>query len=152
MSFELKRGNFILSTDPVKLDIPMIHDFLSNRSYWAKGVPYETVLASIKGALCFGLYFDGRQIGFARAVTDHVTVAYLADVFILEEYRGEGLGKWLVDGILKHPDFQDLRRIMLLTSTAQSLYSKFGFTTTEGHKLYDYMEKVNLKRFAEELQ
>jgi GNAT superfamily N-acetyltransferase len=147
MLFEQKKGNYLLSTDKTKLDIDLIHHFLAHESYWAKGVARSKVEASIDGSLCFGVYLDGKQIGFARAVTDYTTVAYIADVFVLEAYRGQGLGKWIIEGILKYPAFQDLRRIMLLTATAQKFYAQYGFITTEAHKLYDYMEKVNPKRF-----
>src|SRR2546423_6402597 len=99
---EWSRGRFTISTDPEKLDRAMIHEFLAG-SYWAKGIPREVVDCSIEGALCFGLYEDGRQVGFARAITDSATFAYLADVFVLESHRGQGLGIWLMESILAHP-------------------------------------------------
>ena len=110
------------------MDIDLIHSFLS-RSYWAEGISKEIVRRSIEGALCFGVFEKEKQIGFARMITDRATFAYLADVFIIEEYRGRGLSKWLMEVILSHPDLQGLRRMMLATRDAHELYKKFGFTT-----------------------
>ena len=109
------------------MDIDLIHSFLT-RSYWAEGIPKEIVLRSIEGALCFGVFENDKQVGFARMITDKATFAYLADVFIIEEYRGLGLSKWLMEVIMSHPDLQGLRRIMLATRDAHELYKKFGFT------------------------
>jgi len=109
------------------MDIDLIHSFLT-RSYWAEGIPKEIVLRSIEGALCFAVFENEKQIGFARMITDRATFAYLADVFIVEEYRGLGLSKWLMEVIMSHPDLQGLRRIMLATRDAHELYKKFGFT------------------------
>ena len=125
-SHEWIRGRFKVSTDPEKLDRAMIHEFLAG-SYWAKGIPREVVDRSIDGALCFGLSEDGRQIGFARVITDSATFAYLADVFVLESHRGQGLGTWLMESILAHPRLQGLRRWMLVTRDAHPLYRKVGF-------------------------
>jgi len=124
---EWRREGFTISTDPDRLDRPLIHEFLAG-SYWGKGIPRETVDRSIEGALCFGLYEDGRQVGFARVITDGATFAYLADVFVLESHRGRGLAAWLMETILAHPDLQGLRRWMLLTRDAHPLYRKVGFT------------------------
>jgi N-acetylglutamate synthase-like GNAT family acetyltransferase len=104
---------------------------LSERSYWAEGVPWEAVERSIEHSLCLGLYKAGRQVGFARVVTDFTTFAWLADVFIVEEERGSGLGKKLVAGVLAHPQLQGLRRFMLGTRDAHKLYEQFGFTALE---------------------
>jgi GNAT superfamily N-acetyltransferase len=123
----MKREGFTISTDPARLDRALIHEFLS-ASYWARGIPRETVERSIAGALCFGLYENGRQVGFARVITDRATFAYLADVFVLESHRGRGLAAWLMETILAHPDVQGLRRWMLLTRDAHPLYRKVGFT------------------------
>jgi GNAT superfamily N-acetyltransferase len=123
----MKREGFTISTDPARLDRALIHEFLS-ASYWARGIPRETVERSIAGALCFGLYENGRQVGFARVITDRATFAYLADVFVLESHRGRGLAAWLMETILAHPDLQGLRRWMLLTRDAHPLYRKAGFT------------------------
>jgi GNAT superfamily N-acetyltransferase len=123
-----RRAGFLVSTDPSLLDLALIHGFLSGRSYWAGGIPLEVVRRSVEGSLCFGLYEEGRQVGFARVVTDRTTFAYLADVFIVEEYRGRGLSKWLLEGVLGHPALQGLRRFLLGTRDAHGLYQRFGFT------------------------
>ena len=109
------------------MDIDLIHSFLS-RSYWAEGISKEIIRRSIEGALCFGVFENDKQVGFARMITDKATFAYLADVFIIEEYRGLGLSKWLMETIMAHPDLQGLRRMMLATRDAHELYKKFGFT------------------------
>jgi GNAT superfamily N-acetyltransferase len=117
-----------ISTDPARLDLDVIHRFLSEEAYWSPGVPREVVERSIANSLCFGLYApDGAQAGFARAVTDRATFAYLADVFVLTEHRGRGLGVWLVEVVLAHPDLQGLRRIELTTVDAHGLYERYGF-------------------------
>jgi GNAT superfamily N-acetyltransferase len=123
---EWSREGFTISTDRSRLDRGAIHRFLAG-SYWAKGIPREIVDRSIDGALCFGLYEDGRQIGFARVITDAATFAYLADVYVLESHRGRGLATWLMESILAHPDLQGLRRWMLVTRDAHALYRKVGF-------------------------
>ncbi len=123
---ECKDG-FRISTDPAELDLGLIHDFLSQRSYWARGIPPEIVRRSIENSLCFGLYHGHRQVGFARVVTDQATFAYLGDVFVLEEFRGRGLAKWLLQTIVGHPDLQALRRFVLGTRDAHGLYEQFGF-------------------------
>ena len=125
--YEAKKNDFIISTDKTKLDIVLIHTYLSKESYWAKNIPLNVVKKSIKGSCCFGLYKNKEQIGFARVVTDHATFGYIADVFILDEYRGKGLSKWLMTAIMKHPDLQGLRRWMLATRDAHGLYTQFGF-------------------------
>ena len=122
-----RRDGFSLSTDPARLDLALIHDFLSRQSYWAAGIPPEIVRRSIENSLCFGLYRSQRQVGFARVVTDKSTFAYLGDVFVLEEFRGRGLGKWLLERILHHPELQGLRRFILGTRDAHGLYEQFGF-------------------------
>ena len=125
---ENKHGDYELSTDPARLQPAVVHDYLANHSYWAKGIPLEMVERSLKNSLCFGLYHGANQIGFARVVTDRATFAYLADVFVLPDHRGRGLSKWLVESILAHPDLQGLRRWMLGTADAHGLYAQFGFT------------------------
>ena len=126
-----RRGDFHVSTDPARLDLPLIHDFLAQRSYWAAGRPLEVVCRSIDHSLCFGLYERGRQVGFARVVTDRATFAWLCDVFVLEAYRGRGLGKWLVECVLGHPALRGLRRVLLGTRDAHGLYARYGFTPLE---------------------
>src|SRR5277367_1313379 len=124
---EYRQGEFAISTDRARLDLDVIHSFLTE-SYWAKGIPRETVARSIENSLCVGVYADGKQVGFARVISDFATYAYLGDVFILEEYRGRGLGKWLMECIMQHPKLQGLRRWTLLTRDAHRLYAGFGFT------------------------
>lgn len=119
--------NIIISTDKSNLNIPLIHRYLSEESYWAKLIPMDTVKRSIENSLCFGVYFDGQQIGFARVITDYSVFAYLADVFILTDYRGEGFSKQLMHYIINYPSLQGLRRWMLGTFDAHELYKKYGF-------------------------
>ena len=123
-----RRGDFLISTDPALLDVPLIQDFLANRSYWAAGRPLEVARRSLENSLCFGLYERGRQVGFARVVTDRATFAWLCDVFVLEECRGRGLAKWLIECVMGHPALQGLRRVLLGTRDAHSLYERYGFT------------------------
>jgi GNAT superfamily N-acetyltransferase len=117
-----------ISTDPALLDLTLIHQFLSERSTWALGIPRATVERAIANSLCFGAYLDGRQVGFARVTTDRATFAYLADVFVLEAERGKGVSKGLMAAVLAHPELQGLRRFMLATSDAHALYARYGFT------------------------
>jgi ribosomal protein S18 acetylase RimI-like enzyme len=127
MSFERHREGFTVSTDPARLDVHAIHAFLST-SYWAEGIPRETVERSLRNSLCFGLYEGARQIGFARMITDQATYAYLCDVYVLPEWRGRGLGTWMMECVMAHPDLQGLRRFSLVTRDAHELYRPFGFT------------------------
>ncbi len=121
------KDDYRISTDKAILDIEYIHSFLST-SYWAEGIPKEVVQRSIEGSLCFGVYYQQRQIGFARVITDEATFAYLCDVFIDEAHRGQGLSKWLMETIMAYPTLHRLRRFMLATKDAHSLYQQFGFT------------------------
>jgi GNAT superfamily N-acetyltransferase len=121
-----RRDEYLISTNGSLLDLKAVHDFLST-SYWAAGVPESVVRRSIESSLCFGVYRGEKQVGFARVVTDHATFAYLADVFVLEEHRGRGIGKWLVEVVLSHPDLRGLRRWMLATRDAHELYRRYGF-------------------------
>ena len=105
----------------------MVHHYLCNESYWAKNIPLGIVKKRIKGSVCFGLYHHEEQIGFARVITDRATFGYLADVFILENYRGRSLGKWLMEVLMGHPRLQGFRRWMLATRDAHGLYASFGF-------------------------
>jgi GNAT superfamily N-acetyltransferase len=124
---EVARGDgYLISTDPARLDVAAIHGELS-RSYWAEGIPLDLVARSLQGSLCFGLYRDSCQIGLARVITDRATYAYLCDVYVLEEFRGQGLGRWLMETVMGHPDLQGLRRFSLVTRTAHGLYGPFGF-------------------------
>lgn len=141
MKKNFRKGHYLISTDKKKLDIKVIYGFLSN-SYWAKNRSLKTTKISLKNSLCFGLYHKGRQIGFARVITDYATYAYLADVFILEEHRGRGLSKWLMEVILNYGGIQNLRRWFLATKDAHKLYEKFGFTSLkEPEKLMEIFRK-----------
>jgi GNAT superfamily N-acetyltransferase len=121
-------GTFMISNNKSKLDIDMIHHFLSEEAYWSKGIAPEIVKLSIEHSLCFGVYDENeKQVGFARVVTDYATVAYLGDVFILPVYRGRGLSKMLIEAIMQHPFLQGLRRWILLTGDAHGLYQQFGW-------------------------
>jgi N-acetylglutamate synthase-like GNAT family acetyltransferase len=131
MYFEVSKEDLLISDDPSLLNISVIHTFLSSQSYWAEGIPRETVEKALANSLCFGLYKDGHQIGFARLVTDKATFAYLADVFVINDQRGKGLSKWLIGVIQSHPDVQGLRRWMLMTRDAQGLYEQFGWTVLD---------------------
>ncbi len=122
-------SSFEVSTDQSRLDIPMIYRFLSEQSSWAVGISRPIVERAIENSLCFGGYLDGRQIAFARVITDFATFANLVDVFVLPEYRGHGYGKQLVAAVLRHPSLQRLRRFTLATNDAQGLYERFDFTT-----------------------
>lgn len=116
-----------ISTEKQLLDIEMIYDFLSTKAYWSLNIPKETVIKSIENSLCFGVYKDNEQVGFARVISDYSTIAYLGDVFILESHRGKGLSKLLMEAIMNHVKLQGLRRWILLTGDAHGLYKKFGW-------------------------
>jgi GNAT superfamily N-acetyltransferase len=116
-----------ISTDPARLDIDAIHAFLT-QSYWSPGIARATVARAIENSLCFGVFWQGQQVGFARMVTDKTTFAYLCDVYVLEAHRGHGVSKQLMEHVMKHPDLQGLRRMMLATRDAHGLYAQFGFT------------------------
>lgn len=125
--YELHRGGYSISTDPARLDLDVIYGYLS-RSYWAAGRSRELIAKAIRHSLCFGIYHDEGQVGFARIVSDYATFAWLCDVFVLEEHQGQGLGKWLIGAVVAHPQLQGLRRIMLATRDAHGLYRQHGFT------------------------
>lgn len=150
---EHRRGEFLISTDPARLDVDLIHNFLTN-CYWAKGIPKDIVARSIEHSLCFGIYDESTrefpgvaksarpgapnfgQVGFARVISDFATVAYLGDVFVLESHRARGLGKWMMECIMQHPALQGLRRWILLTRDAHELYAKVGFTPLKAPERY----------------
>jgi len=134
------KGTFTVTCDPAKLDHAVIVEFLAS-SYWARGIPPATVEKALAHSLCFALLNGDRQIGLARVISDHATFAYLADVFVLPEYRGKGLSKWLVECIISHPELQGLRRWMLATLDAHGLYEKFGFTPLKRPEMF--MERHN---------
>jgi GNAT superfamily N-acetyltransferase len=127
MTVERKHHDYTLSDDPARLDLDVIHGFLS-QSYWSPGIPRETLARALANSLCFGVYRGQTQVGFARLVTDRATFAYLADVFVLEPHRGRGLSRALMELIMAHPEVQGLRRWLLATRDAHGLYRKFGFT------------------------
>jgi len=143
----MEMGKFLISTDRSKLDVDVIHKFLA-RSYWAEGIPRETVARSIENSLCFGVYDNANQIGFARVISDFATYAYVADVFILEPYRERGLGKELMASIMAHPDLQDLRRWSLGTRDAQGLYAQFGFEPVVNTRSRTVMEIVDAEIYS----
>jgi GNAT superfamily N-acetyltransferase len=124
-------SSFQVSTDRSQLDVPMIYRFLSENSTWAVGISQPVVERAIENSLCFGGYIDGRQIAFARVITDYATTAHLADVFVIPEYRGHGYAKQLIRVVMEHPSLQKLRRITLNTTDAHSLYTRFGFTPVQ---------------------
>ncbi len=137
---EWKKDNFIISDDVSRLDVDAICDFLSH-SYWADKRPRRVIEKSIQHSVCFGVYDGDKQIGFSRVVTDFSVFAYLCDVFIHHEYRGQALGKWMMECIMSHPDLQGLRRWSLVTRDAHGLYSQFGFTELSNSSLW--MEKFD---------
>lgn len=121
------KNDFVITTDKSKINRETVHRFLTN-SYWASGIPMKTVEGSINGSLCFSIFYQNEQVGFARVITDEATFAYMADVFVLEAYRGKGLSKWLMEVIMNYPTLQGLRRFMLATRDAHGLYAQYGFT------------------------
>lgn len=136
-----RKGDFLITTNNSKLDLKVIHNFLANESYWSKNIPFEIVKTATENSLNFGLFFKDKQIGYARVVTDFATTAYLADVFVLKEFRSQGLSKWLMEIIMNHPKLQGLRRWVLLTQDAHELYKKFGWKTIANPERW--MEKHN---------
>src|SRR5262245_39162568 len=124
---EWRKDEYLLSTDKSKIDVEIVHEFLSH-SYWAENIPLDVVQKSIDNSLCFALYHHDRLIGFARAISDFATFAYLADVFVLPAERGKDLSTWLMETVLEHPQLQGLRRFILATRDAHGLYARFGFT------------------------
>jgi GNAT superfamily N-acetyltransferase len=134
-SIEWTRDGFTVTCDRARLDRAVIQAFLAT-TYWAAGVPHEVVARSIENSLCFGLLHGERQVGFARVISDLATFAFLADVFVLAEYRGRGLARWLVECVSSHPDLQGLRRWMLGTRDAHGLYAKIGFTPLKRPEIF----------------
>ncbi|MCK5281672.1 MAG: GNAT family N-acetyltransferase [Cyclobacteriaceae bacterium] len=135
-----ENGDYICTTDKEKLQTETIHGFLSERSYWAKGRLIEKVRNSIENSECFGIYKNKKQVGFARVISDFTIYAYILDVFILEEERGNGLGKWLMHCIMNHPELKEVHRWMLGTEDAHGLYAQYGFTPLK--KVQNHMERV----------
>lgn len=116
-----------IDTDPARLDLPLIHEFLSTKAYWAVGRPLDHVQRAIANSLNFGAYQDGRQVGFTRVVTDRATFAWVCDVFVLESHRGQGISKRMMESVVAHPELLGLRRILLATRDAHELYRRYGF-------------------------
>ncbi|MGJ8669850.1 MAG: GNAT family N-acetyltransferase [Oceanococcus sp.] len=137
---EWNKGKFTVSCDPDKQNLEVIHRFL-NQSYWAKGISKQTVKKSLDGALCFALLHERKQVGFARVISDFATIAYLGDIFVLPDHRGQGLSKWLMECVSSHPDLQGLRRWILATANAHGLYEKYGFSTLKKPEIF--MERHN---------
>jgi GNAT superfamily N-acetyltransferase len=129
------RDRYTISDESERLQLEVIVDYLA-RAYWSNQRPRVVIEKSLRHSMCFGVYENQTQIGFARVVTDHATFAYLADVFILESHQGHGLGKWLVQTMLEHPEFQGLRRWILATRDAHGLYAQYGFTALENPDRY----------------
>jgi GNAT superfamily N-acetyltransferase len=144
-ALEYRKGDeFLISTDQARLDLTVIHGFLTN-CYWSKGIPRDVVARALGHSHCFGIYDGGgAQVGFARVVSDYATVAYLGDVFVLESHRGRGLSKWLMECVMQHPALQNLRRWILLTRDAHGLYSQFGFTPIETPERYMELHRPNV--------
>jgi GNAT superfamily N-acetyltransferase len=142
MSEEWRRGEYVISTDPARLNLTVIHAYLSTSSYWAAGRPREVMRRAIENSLPFGVFWGAEQIGFARVVTDYATFAWLADVFVLPAHQGRGIGKWLMGVIVDHPRLQGLRRWILATRDAHGLYAGFGFTGLHAPELF-------MERFAD---
>jgi GNAT superfamily N-acetyltransferase len=139
---EWTRGDYTVSTDPRRLDRPLIRRFLREEAHWSRGVPADVVDRALRHSLVFGLFRGEEQVGFARAVTDRASFAYLADVFVLPEHRGRGLGTMLVDSVLAHPDLQGLRRFLLATADAHPLYARFGFAPLERTERFLTIERT----------
>ena len=137
---------YTVSTDRDKLDVSMVHGYLSTQAYWCLNIPFQVVKRSMENSLCFGVYHGDRQVGFARVISDYATIAYLGDVFIIPEYRGQGLSKRLMETIMAHPDLQGLRRWILLTGAAHGLYRQFGWKPVADPDLY--MELANPKVYG----
>ncbi|MFT4153303.1 GNAT family N-acetyltransferase [Parafilimonas sp.] len=142
-TYEVRNEMYAITTDTSKLDVNVIHQYLSEESYWAQGMPRDVVEKSIDNSLCFGLYYNDAQVGFARLITDCATFAYLADVFILHEHRGKGLSKWLMEAIQAHPELQNLRRWLLTTKDAHGLYEQAGWTKVPDDYIYRFMMRHN---------
>ncbi|MDO6620912.1 GNAT family N-acetyltransferase [Shewanella sp. 10N.286.51.B2] len=146
---QLGNKGYVISTDQNKLDISVIHGFIS-QSYWAKGVPITVLAKAIEHSLCFGVFTDqGEQVGFARLITDRATFAYLADVFITDQHRGNGLSKLLIEKVISHPDIQGLRRMMLATRDAHGLYAQYGFLPVDNPEILMQIWRPNIYQQAQ---
>ena len=142
MAEQVTKGPYTITSDRERMDAQVIQAYLS-QSYWARGIPLAVVEQAIRHSLCFGLFEEESQVGFARVITDYATFAYLGDVFILESHQGQGLGKWLMEIVIAHPELQGLRRWNLATRDAHSLYARHGFAALA--KPESYMEITNME-------
>ncbi|MFS1438576.1 GNAT family N-acetyltransferase [Shewanella sp. 10N.286.48.A6] len=146
---QLGNKGYVISTDQNKLDISVIHGFIS-QSYWAKGMPITVLAKAIEHSLCFGVFTDeDQQVGFARLITDRATFAYLADVFITDQHRGIGLSKLLIETVISHPDIQGLRRMMLATRDAHGLYAQYGFLPIDNPEILMQIWRPNIYQQAQ---
>ena len=139
-------GQFTVTTDKSKLDLVAIHDFLSNHSHWSRNITMDRVKTAIENSLNFGLFENEKQIGLARVISDYATIAYLGDVYVLPQYRGQGLSKLLMKEVMQHPCLQGLRRWILLTKDAHGLYKQFGWTPVANPERY--MEVYNANAYT----
>ena len=147
MMHSLHQGDVEVSTDNTRLDVHLIHEFLS-QSYWASDIPFDIVERSLRNSLNFGAYFGAQQIGFARVISDRATYAYVADVFVLEQFRGKGIGKLLMRTVVTHPELQGLRRWSLLTRDAHGLYRQVGFTEPKYPERYMEISNPDIYKSA----
>jgi GNAT superfamily N-acetyltransferase len=148
---QIHNDSYFVSTDREKLDLPLIHEFLSIHAYWCLNIPFETFSRSVENSLCFGVYQGDSQVGFARIISDYATVAYLGDVFILPEHRGKGLSKLLIGDIMTHPSLQGLRRWILLTRDAHALYRQFDWRPIANPDLYMEIATPNIYLSSSEM-
>lgn len=142
MIYELVDEDYLFSNNKKLLQLNNIHSFLSTKSYWAQNITIGTVKQSVKGSLCYGVYYLSEQIAFARVITDKTTFAYLADVFVIENYRGKGISKKFIEFILKDKQLSNIRKFMLATKDAHSLYSKFGFEPIKNPEVYMELKTI----------
>jgi GNAT superfamily N-acetyltransferase len=142
---QIKRGEFHITCDPAAVDCDAVHAYLT-QSYWAEGISLALVARAVAGSIPFSLFHGATQIGFARVISDRATYAYLADVYVLEAYRGQGLGRWLIDVVMRHSDLQGLRRFGLVTRDAHELYAAVGFTALAAPERHMEISRPDLYR------
>ena len=147
MTAEWKKDSWVITTDPARQDVDAIHAYLT-RAYWCEGIPREVVERAVRNSLCFGLFDGAAQVGLARVVTDYATYAYLCDVYVLESHRGRGLGKWLIECVMTHPQLQGLRRFNLATRDAHALYAQFGFQPLRQPEVHMEKHKPDIYKTA----